>query len=117
VAFLGTHIAAWRRSRTWRGEVEHRDSLKNIGVIRAGDVQWMAAGNGIIHQEMPKGDGSGAMYGFQLWANLPAASKMMEPRYREVKATDIPTITAPAAPGSRSSRARSMESAALCATS
>jgi redox-sensitive bicupin YhaK (pirin superfamily) len=76
-----------------RGEVEHGDSLKHRGVIGAGDVQWMTAGSGIIHQEMPKGDGSGAMYGFQLWANLPAANKMMAPRYREVKARDIPTFT------------------------
>jgi redox-sensitive bicupin YhaK (pirin superfamily) len=75
------------------GTVEHGDSLGNSGVIAAGDVQWMTAGNGIIHQEMPKGDGRGSMHGFQLWANLPAKSKMMPPRYREVKSADIPAIT------------------------
>jgi len=76
-----------------RGEVEHRDSLGNRGVITPGDVQWMTAGSGIIHQEMPNGDAQGAMYGFQLWANLPAADKMMEPRYREVAQGDIPEVT------------------------
>ena len=75
------------------GDVEHRDSLGNQGVIGAGDVQWMSAGSGIIHQEMPKGDARGAMYGFQLWANLPSALKMTPPRYQEVKSTDIPQIT------------------------
>jgi redox-sensitive bicupin YhaK (pirin superfamily) len=59
--------------------VEHGDSLGNTGVISSGDVQWMTAGSGIIHQEMPKGDANGAMHGFQLWANLPAAQKMMAP--------------------------------------
>jgi hypothetical protein len=72
------------------GEVEHGDSLGNKGVIRPGDVQWMTAGSGIIHQEMPKGDAQGKMGGFQLWANLPAAQKMMDPRYRELKREDIP---------------------------
>jgi redox-sensitive bicupin YhaK (pirin superfamily) len=76
-----------------RGEVEHGDSLGNRGVISPGDVQWMTAGSGIIHQEMPKGDAAGAMYGFQLWANLPAASKMMEPRYRGITSPDIPEVT------------------------
>ncbi|AKU92787.1 pirin family protein [Vulgatibacter incomptus] len=76
-----------------RGEVAHGDSLGNRGVISPGDVQWMTAGSGIIHQEMPKGDESGAMYGFQLWANLPAADKMMEPRYRGIRAADIPEVT------------------------
>ena len=75
-----------------RGEVEHRDSLGNRGVISAGDLQWMSAGSGIIHQEMPKGDEQGAMYGFQLWANLPAANKMSEPRYREIARADIPEV-------------------------
>jgi quercetin 2,3-dioxygenase len=75
-----------------RGTVEHRDSLGNQGTISAGDVQWMSAGSGIIHQEMPKGDASGAMYGFQLWANLPAANKMMDPRYQEIRAKDIPEV-------------------------
>jgi quercetin 2,3-dioxygenase len=76
-----------------RGEVEHRDSLGNRGVIAPGDVQWMTAGSGIIHQEMPKGDTDGAMYGFQLWANLPTASKMMEPRYRGIASAEIPEVT------------------------
>ena len=76
-----------------RGDVEHGDSMGNSGVITSGDVQWMTAGSGIIHQEMPKGDAHGAMYGFQLWANLPAAHKMMEPRYRDVKREQIPELT------------------------
>jgi redox-sensitive bicupin YhaK (pirin superfamily) len=75
------------------GDVEHGDSLGHQGVIGAGDVQWMTAGSGIIHQEMPKGDAEGRMYGFQLWANLPAANKMMDPRYREVKRAELPPIT------------------------
>jgi redox-sensitive bicupin YhaK (pirin superfamily) len=61
--------------------VEHGDSMGNSGSIGAGDVQWMTAGSGIIHQEMPKGDSAGRMHGFQLWANLPAALKMTKPRY------------------------------------
>ena len=76
------------------GEVEHGDSLGNRGVIGAGDVQWMTAGSGIIHQEMPKGDSQGRMGGFQLWANLPASHKMMDPRYQEVKRDDIPVAEA-----------------------
>jgi redox-sensitive bicupin YhaK (pirin superfamily) len=76
-----------------RGEVEHRDSLGNRGTIGPGDVQWMSAGSGIIHQEMPKGEPGGAMYGFQLWANLPAASKMTEPRYRGITASEIEQVT------------------------
>jgi redox-sensitive bicupin YhaK (pirin superfamily) len=78
-----------------RGEVEHSDSLGNNGVIGPGDVQWMTAGSGIIHQEMPKGEASGAMYGFQLWANLPAADKMMKPRYRGLTSAEIPSVTDP----------------------
>lgn len=74
------------------GEVEHGDSLGNRGVIRSGDVQWMTAGSGIIHQEMPAGGPDGVMGGFQLWANLPAADKMMAPRYREVLSRDIPEV-------------------------
>ena len=74
------------------GEVDHGDSLGNRGVITPGDVQWMTAGSGIIHQEMPKGDDQGRMYGFQLWANLPASHKMMEPRYRDVKRAQIPEV-------------------------
>ena len=75
------------------GTVEHGDSMGNRGAIAAGDVQWMTAGSGIIHQEMPKGDPAGRMHGFQLWANLPAALKMTAPRYQEVKAAEIPEIT------------------------
>jgi redox-sensitive bicupin YhaK (pirin superfamily) len=75
------------------GTVEHGDSMGNSGSIAAGDVQWMTAGRGIIHQEMPKGDQAGRMHGFQLWANLPSSLKMTEPRYQEVKASDIPEIT------------------------
>jgi len=75
------------------GTVEHGDSMGNHGAIAAGDVQWMTAGSGIIHQEMPKGDPAGRMHGFQLWANLPAALKMTPPRYQEVKAAEIPELT------------------------
>ncbi len=75
-----------------RGSVEHMDSLGNRGVIHPGDVQWMTAGSGILHQEMPAGDPSGAMHGFQLWANLPASQKMMNPRYREVLQDEIPLV-------------------------
>jgi redox-sensitive bicupin YhaK (pirin superfamily) len=74
------------------GSVEHGDSMGNKGVIASGDVQWMTAGSGIIHQEMPKGDTDGRMHGFQLWANLPAALKMTPPRYQEVKARHIPVV-------------------------
>jgi hypothetical protein len=71
------------------GKIEHGDSMGNSGVINSGDVQWMTAGSGIIHQEMPKGDSDGSLWGFQLWANLPASHKMMKPRYREVKSEQI----------------------------
>jgi redox-sensitive bicupin YhaK (pirin superfamily) len=74
------------------GDVEHGDSLGNKGIISSGDVQWMTAGSGIIHQEMPKGDGTGKMYGFQLWANLPSQDKMMDPRYRDIKSEQIPAV-------------------------
>ena len=74
------------------GTVEHGDSMGNQGTIGAGDIQWMTAGSGIIHQEMPKGDPHGRMHGFQLWGNLPAALKMTAPRYQEVKAPDIPEV-------------------------
>jgi quercetin 2,3-dioxygenase len=77
------------------GDIEHQDSLGNGGIISSGDVQWMTAGGGILHQEMPKGDGKGLMWGFQLWANLPASDKMMVPRYREVRRDDIPTVKTP----------------------
>lgn len=75
------------------GTVEHGDSMGNRGAIAAGDVQWMTAGRGIIHQEMPKGDQLGQMHGFQLWANLPAAQKMTAPRYQEIKMAEIPDVT------------------------
>lgn len=77
------------------GDVEHGDSMGNKGNISAGDVQWMTAGSGIIHQEMPKGNYKGEMLGFQLWANLPAKSKMMSPRYQEIKRDAIPLINRP----------------------
>jgi len=72
------------------GNVEHGDSLGNKGSLGAGDVQWMTAGRGIMHQEMPQGDAQGRMHGFQLWANLPASLKMTAPRYQDVSAADIP---------------------------
>lgn len=75
------------------GTVEHGDSLGNRGVIGAGDVQWMTAGSGIVHQEMPKGNDAGEMHGFQLWVNLPASLKMSRPRYQDIRAADIPEIT------------------------
>lgn len=103
--FRGDDPAQYRKGFPWhphrgietityvlRGEVEHGDSMGNQGLIAPGDVQWMTAGSGIIHQEMPAGDAGGVLEGFQLWANLPAASKMMPPRYQEVKAADIPTV-------------------------
>ena len=74
------------------GQVEHGDSLGNSGVISSGDIQWMTAGSGIIHQEMPKGDETGRMGGFQLWANLPAREKMTPPRYRDVTNEQIPQV-------------------------
>jgi redox-sensitive bicupin YhaK (pirin superfamily) len=75
------------------GTVSHGDSLGNRGTLGAGDVQWMTAGSGILHQEMPQGDPTGRMHGFQLWANLPASLKMTHPRYQDVAARDIPEIT------------------------
>jgi redox-sensitive bicupin YhaK (pirin superfamily) len=72
------------------GTVEHGDSMGNRGSIGAGDIQWMTAGRGIVHQEMPTGDDQGRMHGFQLWANLPSALKMTAPRYQDVKAQDVP---------------------------
>lgn len=77
------------------GSAEHSDSMGNKGVIQKGDVQWMTAGKGIIHQEMPKPNNLGRMYGFQLWTNLPAARKMMKPRYRDIKAEQIPVVKLP----------------------
>jgi hypothetical protein len=75
-----------------KGTVNHGDSLGNRGALGAGDVQWMTAGSGILHQEMPKGDDAGRMHGFQLWANLPSALKMTPPRYQDVVAKDIPEV-------------------------
>ena len=75
------------------GRAEHGDSMGNQGVIGPGDVQWMTAGSGIIHQEMPKGDAEGRMGGFQLWANLPASQKMMDPRYRGIRSDQIPQVS------------------------
>jgi len=74
------------------GTVEHGDSLGNRGLLGAGDIQWMTAGRGIMHQEMPRGDVQGRMHGFQLWANLPSSLKMTAPRYQDVKAVEIPEV-------------------------
>ncbi len=75
------------------GSVAHGDSLGNHGAMGPGDVQWMTAGSGILHQEMPKGDDHGRMHGFQLWANLPASLKMTAPRYQDIQSKDVPEIT------------------------
>ena len=75
------------------GTVNHGDSLGNRGTLGAGDVQWMTAGRGILHQEMPQGDEQGRMHGFQLWANLPSSLKMTDPRYQDVLSKDIPEVT------------------------
>lgn len=74
------------------GEVEHGDSMGNKGVIGAGGIQWMTAGSGIIHQEMPRGTPNGSMHGFQLWANLPASNKMMHPRYQDITDAQAPVV-------------------------
>ena len=74
------------------GEVEHGDSLGNRGVLGPGSVQWMTAGRGILHQEMPRGNARGQMHGFQLWANLPSSDKMIAPRYQDIKGIDIPEV-------------------------
>jgi redox-sensitive bicupin YhaK (pirin superfamily) len=74
------------------GTVDHGDSLGNRGKLGAGDVQWMTAGSGILHQEMPQGDALGRMHGFQLWANLPSSLKMTAPRYQDIKGGEIPEI-------------------------
>jgi redox-sensitive bicupin YhaK (pirin superfamily) len=76
-----------------KGAVNHGDSLGNRGTLGSGDVQWMTAGSGILHQEMPQGDPEGKMHGFQLWANLPRSLKMTAPRYQDIAARDIPEIT------------------------
>ena len=75
------------------GSVNHGDSLGNSGTLGAGDVQWMTAGSGILHQEMPAGDPKGRMHGFQLWANLPASLKMTAPRYQDIQGRDVPEVT------------------------
>ncbi|MEM8577117.1 MAG: pirin family protein [Pseudomonadota bacterium] len=75
------------------GQVDHADSLGNTGTLGAGDVQWMTAGRGILHQEMPHGNAAGQMHGFQLWGNLPSSQKMTAPRYQDVQAKDIPVVT------------------------
>jgi redox-sensitive bicupin YhaK (pirin superfamily) len=74
------------------GAVEHQDSLGNKGLLGSGDIQWMTAGSGILHQEMPQGDPSGRMHGFQLWANLPSSLKMTKPRYQDIQASDVPEV-------------------------
>jgi redox-sensitive bicupin YhaK (pirin superfamily) len=75
------------------GSVDHGDSLGNRGTLNKGDVQWMTAGRGIMHQEMPKGDAQGRMHGFQLWANLPSSLKMTAPRYQDIEAAAVPEVT------------------------
>ena len=75
------------------GASHHRDSLGNAGLIKSGDVQWMTSGRGIMHEEMPRADSNGIVNGFQLWVNLPAAQKMTTPRYQDVSAATIPTVT------------------------
>ena len=74
------------------GTVEHKDSLGNSGLLSGGDVQWMTAGSGIMHQEMPQGNKNGQMHGFQLWANLPSEKKMTTPRYQDINLSNIPVI-------------------------
>ncbi len=104
--FRNEHPADYRAGFPWHphrgietityvlaGTVDHGDSLGNRGTLGAGDVQWMTAGRGILHQEMPKGDPTGRMHGFQLWANLPASLKMTAPRYQDIAAKDIPEVT------------------------
>jgi len=101
--FRGDHPSQYQAGFPWHphrgietitymreGEIDHGDSMGNSGTIGPGDVQWMTAGSGVVHQEMPRGDARGRMGGFQLWANLPATHKMMPPRYRGITAGDIP---------------------------
>jgi len=103
--FRGDHPSKYERGFPWHphrgietitymieGECDHGDSMGNEGTICAGDVQWMSAGSGIIHQEMPRGTDQGRMGGFQLWANLPAAHKMREPRYQGIESSQIPEV-------------------------
>ena len=104
--FRGDHPSDYMRGFPWHphrgietityvlaGTVEHSDSLGNSGQLGAGDVQWMTAGSGILHQEMPTGNAAGQMHGFQLWGNLPASHKMTAPRYQDVASKEIPEIT------------------------
>jgi hypothetical protein len=104
--FRGDHPADYKAGFPWHphrgietityvlaGDVEHQDSLGNRGRLGAGDLQWMTAGSGILHQEMPSGDAQGRMHGFQLWANLPAAHKMTDPRYQDIPSAAIPEVT------------------------
>ncbi len=103
--FRGDHPEDYRAGFPWHphrgietityvlaGSVEHGDSLGNRGTLGDGDLQWMTAGRGIMHQEMPAGDANGAMHGFQLWANLPSSLKMTRPRYQDITAVDIPVL-------------------------
>jgi hypothetical protein len=103
--FRGDHPSDYRAGFPWHphrgietityvlaGAVDHGDSLGNRGTLKGGDVQWMTAGSGILHQEMPKGNGQGQMHGFQLWANLPRELKMTAPRYQDVRGSDIPEL-------------------------
>ncbi|WP_022705331.1 pirin family protein [Pseudorhodobacter ferrugineus] len=104
--FRNEHPSQYQRGFPWHphrgietityvlaGSVDHADSLGNTGKLGAGDVQWMTAGSGILHQEMPHGNATGQMHGFQLWANLPGHLKMTKPRYQDVTSRDIPEIT------------------------
>ena len=104
--FRGDHPSKYSRGFPWHphrgietityvlaGEVEHADSLGNRGTLGAGDVQWMTAGSGIMHQEMPRGNAAGEMHGFQLWANLPSSLKMTTPNYQDVPGAEIPVRT------------------------
>ncbi|MGY3437428.1 MULTISPECIES: pirin family protein [unclassified Marinovum] len=104
--FRGEHPSEYQAGFPWHphrgietityvlnGEVAHSDSLGNSGTLDAGSVQWMTAGSGILHQEMPKGNAKGQMHGFQLWANLPSSLKMTAPRYQDISGGDIPEVT------------------------
>ncbi len=103
--FRGEHPSDFEKGFPWHphrgietityvlsGTVEHSDSLGNTGALGAGDIQWMTAGSGILHQEMPSGNAAGQMHGFQLWGNLPSAQKMYAPRYQDIQSTDIPEV-------------------------
>lgn len=103
--FRGEHPSDFEKGFPWHphrgietityvlsGTVEHSDSLGNTGALGAGDIQWMTAGSGILHQEMPSGNEAGQMHGFQLWGNLPSAQKMCAPRYQDIQSPDIPEV-------------------------